>query len=124
MPIPQSIPETARAPELKRGSKIVLAFAMDGGIQCIPRYANTVNRGGWRMDHSEVSRIAHADRNRRVCEAMNSFIAKLSMKRQVRVSIVCGAIVEQGEPTGGLNRQFWSDHAHTLAVAMSRKRAA
>jgi hypothetical protein len=55
-------------------------------------------------------------------EAMQSFIAKLSPKRQARVSIVCGAIVEAGDLSGGLNRQFRDEQAHALALAMKAGR--
>lgn len=73
------------------------------------------------MDQSEVGRIARTDQQQ-IREAMNAFIAKLSPKRQARVSIVCGAIVEAGDLSGGLNRQFWSDHAYALALAMKAGR--
>lgn len=72
------------------------------------------------MDQSEVSRIVQADQKQQIREAMNAFVAKLSPKRQARVSIVCGAIVEAGDPSGGLNRQFWSEYAHALAVKMAQ----
>lgn len=55
-------------------------------------------------------------------EAMQAFIAKLSPKRQARVSIVCGAIVEAGDLSGGLNRQFRDEQAHALALAMKAGR--
>jgi hypothetical protein len=55
-------------------------------------------------------------------EAMQAFIAKLSPKRQARVSIVCGAIVEAGDLSGGLNRQFRDEQAHAQAVAMKAGR--
>jgi hypothetical protein len=75
------------------------------------------------MDQSEVGRIAQADEKQQIREAMNAFIAKLSPKRQARVSIVCGAIVEAGDPVGSLNRQFWSDRAQALAVQIANKQA-
>ena len=67
------------------------------------------------MDHSEVSRIATP-------AAMAEFIAKLSPKRQARVSIVCGAIVEAGDPSGALNRQFRDEQAHALALQIKAGR--
>lgn len=67
------------------------------------------------MDHSEASRIARD-------EAINAFIAKLSPKRQARVSIVCGAIVEAGDPSGSLNLRFRSEQAHALALEIARNR--
>lgn len=72
------------------------------------------------MDQSEVSRIAQADEKQQIRAAMNAFIAKLSPKRQARVSIVCGVIVEAGDLSNGLNRQFRSDYAHDLAVKMAQ----
>lgn len=74
------------------------------------------------MDQSEIGRLAHADEKQQIREAMNTFIAKLSQKRQARVSIVCGAIVEVGDLSGGLNRQFWGDQAHALALQIKTER--
>jgi hypothetical protein len=68
------------------------------------------------MDQTETSRIATE-------AAMRDFIATLSAKRQARVSIVCGAIVEAGDPSGSLNRQFREDQCHALAVRIALKRA-
>lgn len=65
------------------------------------------------MDQSEVSRF----------NPMAEFIAKLSPKRQAKISIVCGAIVEAGDPSGSLNLRFRSELAHALAVEIMRKRA-
>lgn len=74
------------------------------------------------MDQAEVSRIEQADQKQQIRAAMNAFIAKLSPKRQARVSIVCGAIVEVGDLSGGLNRQFWNDQAHALALQIKAGR--
>jgi len=65
------------------------------------------------MDHSETSRF----------NPLAEFIAKLPAKRQARISIVCGAIVEKGDPSGSLNLRFRSELAHALAVEIARKRA-
>lgn len=68
------------------------------------------------MDQSEISRIATE-------AAMRDFIATLSAKRQARVSIVCGAIVEAGDPSGSLNLRFRSEQCHALAVRIAREQA-
>lgn len=38
------------------------------------------------------------------------------------VQIVCGVIVEAGDPTNGLNRQFNCDKIHALALEIQRER--
>lgn len=68
-----------------------------------------------KLEQAEVSRIEEA-------EAMRAFIAKLSPARQAKVSVVCGAIIEQGEPTGGLNLRFRNERILALALSMKAGR--
>jgi len=68
------------------------------------------------MDQTEAGRIATE-------AAMRDFIATLSAKRQARVSIVCGVIIEAGDPVNSLNLRFRSEQCHALAVRIARKRA-
>lgn len=74
------------------------------------------------MDQAEVTRIARADEQQQIREAMNAFISKLSPKRKARVSIVCGAIVEAGDPSGSLNRQFRDEQFRALALQIKAGR--
>lgn len=48
---------------------------------------------------------------------MEAFVSKYAAKGR-KVSIVCGAIVEVGEPTGSLNLRFRDEQIGKLALAM------
>lgn len=69
------------------------------------------------LNQAEVSSVSTTERDAALLEAAKKY------HPHGKIAIVCGVIVEDGEPTGTVNLQVRNDAIDALAVQIKRQRA-